>query len=139
MNQAFCKKEKNKTKENKNATKKVKLSLSVSAFFGCDVDPGMTLQRKLKPFFCIPFHSPEVQHPIEKSRAKNFLTKVIRAVAKVYVQKKRFRCYWHLKWSKKIVTFLARRSSEKPKEKFKRGYYNIFHCIDPIASSLCKN
>ena len=73
MNQAFCKKIKKIKKQNKTkqkCNKKVKLSLSVSAFFGGDVDPGMTLQRKLKPFFCIPFHSPEVQHPIEKSRAK---------------------------------------------------------------------
>ena len=50
----------------------------------------MTLQSKLSPLLCIVFHRSKVKHPIAKSRANNFLIKVIRAVAKVYLCEKDF-------------------------------------------------
>ena len=79
----------------------------------------MALQRKLNPFFGIVFHRPKVQHPIERSRTKNFLTKVIRAVAKVYLCENDFGSWWHLKWSIQIATLVTGRLSEKPKRKKK--------------------
>ena len=90
MNQAFCKKR--------------KLSLSVYACFACKWNNEMRSQSQLDPFSCIVVHVPkkrptsyfgEVKHLKEKSRAKNYFTKVIRAVVKVYLCQKNLQGYWH--------------------------------------------
>ena len=66
----------------------------------------MTSQSKLDPFSCIVVHGlrsaripyfEKVQHLKEKSRAKTFFAKVIRAVAKVYLCET-FRGYWHFNY-----------------------------------------
>ena len=74
-NQAFCKKR--------------ELSLPVWACFARKWNTEMTSQSELDPFSCIAVHGPEKeQHAKEKSRVKNVLAIVIRAVAKVFFWKK---------------------------------------------------
>ena len=46
----------------------------------------------------------KVQHPNEKSRAKNFFTKVIRAEVYLHVKKKKIGGLWHFKHSVKIMS-----------------------------------
>ena len=57
----------------------------------------MTSESKLYPFSCTVLHEPKspqltyfekVQHPKEKSGARNLFVKVIRAVAEVYLPEK---------------------------------------------------
>ena len=68
--------------------------------------PEMMSQRKLDFFSCIVIHGPKkhptsllwkVQHLKEKSRAKNFLARVMRAVRKIYLCEKNFGGWWHFK------------------------------------------
>ena len=78
-NQVFCKKR--------------ELSLPVWACFVRKRNTEMTSQSELDPFSCIVVHGPEkVQYTKEKSRVKNVLAIVIRAVAKVFLWKK----FWGL-------------------------------------------
>ena len=74
-NQVFCKKR--------------EPSLPVWACFARKWNTEMTSQSELDPFSCIAVHGPEkVQYAKEKSRVKNVLAIVIRAVAKVFLWKK---------------------------------------------------
>ena len=80
-------------------------SLSAWACFAREWSTEVTSQSKLRPFSFVVIHGRKKRptsllwkHPKEKSIAKNFLVKVIRAVSKVYLsEKKNVRGRWHSK------------------------------------------